>query len=500
MSSQPRNSTEHVFISYVREDAETVDKLAQQLRASGATVWLDRNEIAPGEDWQEAIRRAIETGTYFVAVFSFNYKERGRTHMNEELAIAIKELRKRPRQEAWFLPVLIDPDTIPNWEVDANRTLQSFQYIDLYDNWQAGVMALLETIAKAKPQFGRGTSAESLRFKRPVSATSLTRRGLFEGVITITHSISFASARHAILRYLETGHCIPASSLYYTPSGADNWITLCSDITYRRWHDALTFWRDLGASEVACAIADYFERHDFDYISLGCGDGRKDSYLVNHWLKSGVDLTYYPYDISERLLITAVSTVVQETKQNDQNRLHINAVQADFDNLSEMDALFKYRPTPSVFSLLGNDIAMVDDERQFFGAIRDMMSSEDLIFLEVPLEVDERQTIEDFPDSELSFFFGPLSDLGVRFDAKQIGLAQERGLSRVKGTTTQVVKYSDVQLDGQFYSDICLARIHLYVGENFMSLLAEMGFDVIYSNESNRLAGQSLVCVARRTI
>ena len=49
----------NVFISYVRENAALVDKLADELRAHGVTVWLDRDKIMPGQLWQDAIRQAI---------------------------------------------------------------------------------------------------------------------------------------------------------------------------------------------------------------------------------------------------------------------------------------------------------------------------------------------------------------------------------------------------------------------------------------------------------
>ena len=48
---QPR----HVFISYVRENKEQVDRLCQDLETHGVKVWLDRNDIKPGALWKDAI-------------------------------------------------------------------------------------------------------------------------------------------------------------------------------------------------------------------------------------------------------------------------------------------------------------------------------------------------------------------------------------------------------------------------------------------------------------
>jgi hypothetical protein len=70
------------------------------------TVWLDRNDIEPGARWRDAIRKAIRGGKFFMACFSKEYSERARTHMNEELTLAIDELRTMPTDRTWFIPVL----------------------------------------------------------------------------------------------------------------------------------------------------------------------------------------------------------------------------------------------------------------------------------------------------------------------------------------------------------------------------------------------------------
>ena len=69
---QPR----HVFISYVRENQEQVDRLCQELEMDGVNVWLDRNSIAPGIDFRDAIRDAIQEGYFFIACFSKEYTTR----------------------------------------------------------------------------------------------------------------------------------------------------------------------------------------------------------------------------------------------------------------------------------------------------------------------------------------------------------------------------------------------------------------------------------------
>lgn len=136
----------HVFISYVRDDTKTVDRLARGLRSLGIRVWLDRDAIKPGSRWADAIRAAIREGTFFVACFSRGYVERSRTYMNEELVIAIDELRLRPVDQSWFIPVLLDETEIPDRSIGAGETLRSLQWVTLYENWDDGVQKLLSVV------------------------------------------------------------------------------------------------------------------------------------------------------------------------------------------------------------------------------------------------------------------------------------------------------------------------------------------------------------------
>lgn len=133
----------HVFISYVRDNSEEVQRLCQVLSEHGITVWLDRDSIYPGYRWKDAIRKAIRTGDFFIACFSREYTERSKTYMNEELILAIEELRQRPTDRAWFIPVLLSDVEIPDREIGGGETLRSIQWISLYESWDRGIQRLL---------------------------------------------------------------------------------------------------------------------------------------------------------------------------------------------------------------------------------------------------------------------------------------------------------------------------------------------------------------------
>ena len=136
----------HVFISYVHDNALEVQRLRDILRTFNVEVWLDRDQLKPGYRWADAIREAIRDGTFYIACFSKAYNERMKTYMNEELTIAIEELRQRPTDQSWFIPVLLDKSEVPNRSIGAGETLRSLQWVNLYQNWSDGVRRLLSVI------------------------------------------------------------------------------------------------------------------------------------------------------------------------------------------------------------------------------------------------------------------------------------------------------------------------------------------------------------------
>lgn len=146
----PPLETSHVFISYVRENDIIVDRLCNELRRAGIDVWRDRDKIQPGQRWQQVIRRAIERGAFFLACFSAEYNARESTYMNEELTLAIEELRKRPTDRTWFIPVLLSNCAIPDRDVGAGETLRHLQYVSLLENWEEGVRRIVSAL-KSRP-------------------------------------------------------------------------------------------------------------------------------------------------------------------------------------------------------------------------------------------------------------------------------------------------------------------------------------------------------------
>jgi hypothetical protein len=123
----------HVFISYVREDAERVDGLCDALEAAQIPYWRDRNNLGPGDSWKAKIRTAIRDGALvFLACFSDKSRSRSKSYMNEELTLAVEEFRRMAPGSVWLIPVRFDDGEVPEWDLGGGRVLSDLNYADLF--------------------------------------------------------------------------------------------------------------------------------------------------------------------------------------------------------------------------------------------------------------------------------------------------------------------------------------------------------------------------------
>jgi hypothetical protein len=139
---------EHVFISYIREDSDQVDRLQHALEAGGLRVWRDTANLWPGQDWRKKIRDAITNDALvFLACFSHQSLARKKSYQRQELILAIEEMQLRSPDEPWLIPVRFDECEIPDYDIGGGRTLASIQRADLFgDRFGDGAAKLIESI------------------------------------------------------------------------------------------------------------------------------------------------------------------------------------------------------------------------------------------------------------------------------------------------------------------------------------------------------------------
>jgi len=141
-----------VFISYVRENTDEVDRICKKLSDEGISYWIDREDIEPGKLWKTAIKDAINNGAYFLACFSREYAEKSETHMNEEILVAIEILRKKSFNSGWFIPIKLSECEIPAIDIGAGHTLQDIHHLKFYQDWDTEMKRLIDVIKREETQ------------------------------------------------------------------------------------------------------------------------------------------------------------------------------------------------------------------------------------------------------------------------------------------------------------------------------------------------------------
>jgi hypothetical protein len=148
--SKPDDRQGHAFISHDPEDARTADWLQRTLEAAGIRVWRDAVDLLPGQDRRSEIRRAIGEGALvFIACFSCYSLARPRSVQNEELLLAIEQLRMRLPDDPWLIPVRFDDCRVPEIEIGGGRTLAALEVADLFgDNATLAAERVVSTVAR----------------------------------------------------------------------------------------------------------------------------------------------------------------------------------------------------------------------------------------------------------------------------------------------------------------------------------------------------------------
>jgi hypothetical protein len=121
-----------------------------------------------GQDWRLKIRLAITDGAFvFIARFSQASLSKGKSYQNEELTLAIEEMRLRSSDEPWFIPVCLDDCVIPDRDIGGGRTLASIQRVDLFGNHSdENAVRLVDSVLRilawysGRPPSGSDTSHE----------------------------------------------------------------------------------------------------------------------------------------------------------------------------------------------------------------------------------------------------------------------------------------------------------------------------------------------------
>jgi hypothetical protein len=118
------------FFSYSREDSEFALKLAEDLKAEGANVWLDQLDIEPGQRWARAVQDALNRAQCVLVILS--PASVNSNNVEDEVNFALEEHKT-------VVPVFYRHCKVP-------FQLRPFQYIDFRTDYDRGLKVMVKTL------------------------------------------------------------------------------------------------------------------------------------------------------------------------------------------------------------------------------------------------------------------------------------------------------------------------------------------------------------------
>ncbi|NEP84643.1 MAG: TIR domain-containing protein [Okeania sp. SIO3B3] len=113
-----------IFLSYAREDGLPILDVYRKLKQAGYKVWLDTEDLIPGQVWDDQISKVIRASDFIIVFFStVSVAKRG--YLQKELKLALDVLETIPDDRIFIVPVRLDECEVP-------EKFNQFQYCDLF--------------------------------------------------------------------------------------------------------------------------------------------------------------------------------------------------------------------------------------------------------------------------------------------------------------------------------------------------------------------------------
>ena len=116
-----------IFVSYASPDLEIARYIVSQLQKAGCLVWFDKEQLTVGQDWKEALRKAVEERCgLFLSLISGQTSARHDGYNIYERNLAARRRDTFADNAVFYLPMRIDEGEplIPDNEPRGTKTIQ----------------------------------------------------------------------------------------------------------------------------------------------------------------------------------------------------------------------------------------------------------------------------------------------------------------------------------------------------------------------------------------
>jgi hypothetical protein len=128
-----------VFISYAREDREIARRLYDDLQRAGLELWMDEEDLLPGQNWKREIPNAIRTSSRVLILLSSRSLTKS-GYVQKEIQLVLDTLDAFPSGQIYLIPVRID-DCRPH-----DSKLMDLHWADIFPSYQRGLYKILRSL------------------------------------------------------------------------------------------------------------------------------------------------------------------------------------------------------------------------------------------------------------------------------------------------------------------------------------------------------------------
>ncbi len=131
-----------IFVSYAREDITQAERIFISLNEiEHFKVWFDKENLLPGQNWENEIYKAIDVSHFVILILSTNSVEKT-GYIQKEIRIVLERYFQMPPGKIFLIPVRIDNCNIPH------RELKKLHHVDMFPDWDRGFQKVVKAIIK----------------------------------------------------------------------------------------------------------------------------------------------------------------------------------------------------------------------------------------------------------------------------------------------------------------------------------------------------------------
>ncbi len=187
-----------IFISYSSKDQKIAETICRALEARGYACWIAARDVSAGENFQEAIVKALREARLMLLVFTSN------ANNSNEIK---KEVVLAGRHHVTVVPVRVE-DVVPNDALAYEFATR--QWIDLFTDWEREIDRLVTQIGGILAQGGSPPGAQIGDTAVPAAPAAVGRKPALRHLALVFPALILLSLGAGAYLYLRPVVPLPA--------------------------------------------------------------------------------------------------------------------------------------------------------------------------------------------------------------------------------------------------------------------------------------------------